>query len=433
MKILFQTVGGSDVPLVTAIKKLMPDHVVFICSTGKASSRSMVDGEGKVCGHPPERPNLMKQTELKPEQVSVELVDPDDPYSVYDEMLELLKKHRSKGEELYVDFTGGTKSMSAGLWGASTDIQDCKVYLVKGPRENLEKISGHHSHIEYLNRNYILAKRKLSSIQSLVTERDYGAAHHLMEELDLIEGVSTNDLLSNQVRKYRYLIQAFAEWDNFEYEKALSTLKVHINQFRPSQKSIINYKILAENLVQAKQLFKAAEPKPVKWINGMMLVYDLLRNAERKADKNHFDDAVSRIYRATEMYAQVRLLKYNIHSSNVQIDVLKQLGVSVEQYEEKKKEDKIQISLREDYDLLAQIGDLAGKLWKANENEMINTLKYRNHSLLAHGINPVSEEDFQKFYSVIASFIKKCDENDQNLARKKIGLKYYKDLPKSLG
>ena len=49
MKILLVTVGGSPKPIITAFESLKPDRVVFICSSGKKSSKSQVIGKGTPC------------------------------------------------------------------------------------------------------------------------------------------------------------------------------------------------------------------------------------------------------------------------------------------------------------------------------------------------------------------------------------------------
>ena len=43
--------------------------------------------------------------------------------------------------------------------------------------------------------------------------------------------------------------------------------------------------------------------------SGYEKVGDLLRNAERRAAQSRFDDAVARLYRALELFAQLRLRK----------------------------------------------------------------------------------------------------------------------------
>ncbi|WP_334311911.1 hypothetical protein [Aphanizomenon sp. CS-733/32] len=48
-KILLITVGGSHQPIVTAIRDLQPDRVVFICSDSNKGTKSQIIGEGYPC------------------------------------------------------------------------------------------------------------------------------------------------------------------------------------------------------------------------------------------------------------------------------------------------------------------------------------------------------------------------------------------------
>jgi hypothetical protein len=51
-KVLLITVGGSPEPIITSIKTLEPDRVVFICSeeaNGQKGSKSQIIGAGKPC------------------------------------------------------------------------------------------------------------------------------------------------------------------------------------------------------------------------------------------------------------------------------------------------------------------------------------------------------------------------------------------------
>jgi len=53
--------------------------------------------------------------------------------------------------------------------------------------------------------------------------------------------------------------------------------------------------------------------------------FDLMANARRRADLEHkYDDAMSRLYRAIEAYAQIRLASRGIDISDVQADQLPQ-------------------------------------------------------------------------------------------------------------
>ena len=69
--------------------------------------------------------------------------------------------------------------------------------------------------------------------------------------------------------------------------------------------------------------------------------------------------------------------------------------------------------------------DEIGKLYLEKKNQLIDTLKKRNHSILAHGLDPISESDYEKVKRTLFEFIK------QALARIKINvLQNIPQLPK---
>ena len=147
-KILIVTVGGSFQPIVTAIRTLSPDRVVFLCSDGDKGSKFQVIGEGNPCevrrgAEVVERlPNIPTQVGLgdrfQPERDVVLIQNPDDLSECYRLTTELVRTlQQSSDYEIVADYTGGTKTMSAALVLAAVDC-DIPLYITTGTtRENL--------------------------------------------------------------------------------------------------------------------------------------------------------------------------------------------------------------------------------------------------------------------------------------------------------
>src|SRR5690349_11539381 len=126
MTILILTVGGSHQPVLTAIKTLKPEHVVFLCSgdlrTTKGSYAQVI-GEGLVLkSHPKlekaDLPNIVTLTGLAPQQFEiVKIRNFDSLEECYTEAEKALNKLHVEHPEarLVADYTCGTKSMTAGL------------------------------------------------------------------------------------------------------------------------------------------------------------------------------------------------------------------------------------------------------------------------------------------------------------------------------
>ena len=150
-KILMLTVGGSHQPIVTAIRSLQADRVVFVCSAGSKGSQTQVIGEGTPCEvrrgtEVIERlPNIPKQAGLgdrfDPNRDLILIQEPDDLSECYHRASSGIQAiHREFPDaQIMADYTGGTKSMSVGLAMAALDHQ-ATLYVTTGNRTNIIKV-----------------------------------------------------------------------------------------------------------------------------------------------------------------------------------------------------------------------------------------------------------------------------------------------------
>jgi CRISPR-associated protein (Cas_Cas02710) len=68
---------------------------------------------------------------------------------------------------------------------------------------------------------------------------------------------------------------------------------------------------------------------------------------------------------------------------------------------------KIKIALDRSYELLVDIGsDPLGALYSERRSRILNALQVRNHSLFAHGFQPITQSDYKVFCDVIVTFIR---------------------------
>lgn len=79
-----------------------------------------------------------------------------------------------------------------------------------------------------------------------------------------------------------------------------------------------------------------------------------------------------------------------------------------------KKYNDIKLGLIKDYVLLEQLNDDLGKFYLENENKIRNIIKFRNNSILAHGFEFCSEEDFEEFKEIV---LKAADLLNKNMGR----------------
>ncbi len=378
--VLILTVGGSDDPLIEAIKFYKPDFIFFICSggTGPQASRRMVDGEGE---------NIISKSGYKNEYKIIEVSDPDSFEEVFQKTKEAIEDaKRLNPKEIIADFTGGTKMMSAVLTMLSALDFDCKPSLTTGIRRDLNKVKGT-TYPRICDVQSAQVENVMKTVDELISRYLYFPAETVLR--GLMRRLSLRDELLRKVHRKLDLCECFSLWDRFEYEKAFEILKNYASDYQEQ------FKYLLKILNREKN-------------SGYEPVFDLISNAERQAYNGFYDNGVARIYRAIELFAQTRLLKeYGIKTSSLEksLDRLKNKDRWLRKMDEK---GRIRIGLSDSYELLLELDDPVGKIYESIKDEFKSTLETRNHSKLAHGDRPVSENDFRKILDFFKGFIEKC-------------------------
>src|ERR1017187_2334013 len=122
---LLLTVGGSPEPLMTAVRDLEPQRVIFFASK---DTEKWVDGQGT----PVERrrgaevierlPNLITLMGLQGRYEKGVFQDMDDLQGCYQQVMAKGLELKQAGlREVHIDYTGGTKTMSAAILLAAVD------------------------------------------------------------------------------------------------------------------------------------------------------------------------------------------------------------------------------------------------------------------------------------------------------------------------
>ncbi len=403
-KVLIITVGGSDEPIVNAIKDLKDEieFIYFICSggTSKTASSPTVDGEGKVievkkeikcprCNeiiqHQELRENIIKQSGYKGEYKKIEIENPDDFREVYEKTLLAINEAKKQGKEIICDFTGGTKTMSSVLAILSVLDFDTKPFLTIGARRDIIKTTGI-SHTTALDVDSARIDFVLKIVNELISKYLYFPASLILKKL--LQFGLKHEIIED-IRKKLALCEIFYMWDSFNYEEAFANLRNYAQDYQ----KYIDY--LLKLLDKTKN-------------SGYEKVFDLISNAERQALNGFYDNAVARIYRALELFAQTRLKKeYNIDTSSLQNSLDK--TKNKEKWLEKKDEKgEIKIGLKEAYELLEELEDPIGRTYKEEKSKFINILNLRNYSKLAHGDIPINEKNWNEFFDFCKGFIDRC-------------------------
>lgn len=445
-KILFITVGGSPAPILTAIQSLNPERVIFICSSGSRGSVTQVTGEGKPCENrkltllkvnldcqredvPPlleqlgiaesfqpnrdslaissteRQPNLVTQLGLSdrfnPETDLILLDNPDDLAECYRLISQTIKAIQlaEPDSELIADYTGGTKTMSLSLGMAAIDYGLTPYLTTNYTRENLFRVERGES-TERAPVASVTVERTLDrDLPKFLRDFNYGGAIAALETL-----LQSHELPSDpkrRIRQLRDICAGFDAWDRFDHLRAWDLLSMHmgvVQEHGLALKRVLN----SRQAIDAEFVTRDSIPG-----HGYELVEDLLRNAERRAHQQRYDDAVCRLYRALELLAQIRLQQeYELQTGNV--DLTKLPASLRDEYAGERHPDtgKIQIPLWKSYTLLSQLDDgLLGSHFNDRARALLNAIEVRNNSFLAHGFKPITQAEYLKMGTTIKDFV----------------------------
>ena len=380
--LLTLTVGGSCAPVVTAIRDHNPDFVVFIVSTGSRGSRAMVDGKDKPCLAEDKTPlpNVLEQTGLPLEKYDfIELDEPDTLHLCYQKIRAGLIEHatgRADWRKL-ADYTGGTKTMTAALIVVALEL-GWELSVVRGNRTDLLKVRDGTEMASLVNTWEVRARQQLEQAESLFNQFAYASAGQLAESLMRAAPLSVD--LQREIQRLVTLARGFDAWDRFDHIRAAQILASYQAEIVPQWKFL---KTLTE---QSRG-------------TGYEPVFDLVRNAERRAARGRYDDAVARLYRALEMLAQVRLKQRepSLDSGDLDPDLLPE-GI---RFKYATRDGKIKLGLLEDYDLLTELEDPLGQAFAPERKKILSTLEKRNASILAHGAKPCDATIYSEMHTEV--------------------------------
>lgn len=400
--VLFMTVGtGSNIDaeemgfkllarkLYSTINKIYPHHVVFFASEKSRHTIQFI--EDLFCQDNDEF--------VEGEDYQIVLIEAiDDFNSCFEEFETKIWEFDYESDNDYniiMDYTSGTKTMSAAMACCGLFYSKDLISVV-GDRSTGE-VSAGTEQINYQNLYKIYDKFALMRIRYNFNANRFMAC---IDVLNYIIDMKINkDSLLN-------LCMAYHAWDNMDFESANSHMrKVDINRIELAEIT----QDLKKNLKALGTIVNARSPN----LKNCYILASLINNSIRKAEEYKYDDAIARLYRAFELIAQIKLGSYNINSSDVDVSILLENNVSqefIDELEKTREEGKIRIGLVKDYLLLNELGEELGEYYVENYKKINNITLKRNNSILAHGLESRSKEDFDEFLEVVLDMARKLDK-----------------------
>lgn len=392
-KVMIVNVGGTDGPIIFSLSTHRPNFIYFIPSRETEHSIPSIIEKA-----------FPKNNRVKYESFPVE--NADDLLATYKACQKAFIAIKALGlnnNELLADITGGTKVMSAGLALAAAN-QGVQMVYVAGLKRTKDGVGTVENGTEFVISNShpyeVTAKQEIESFCNNFNSHRFAAAIYDCEK---IVGKG-NQTLKDIFGAIKDICEAYRYWDLFNYKTAVHYLEMGVNKI---QKLLIG-KTEIQRLLGTLPSEAAGHLKRLKTIMtdklSIDLVEELVANACRRADEGKYDDAVARLYRAHEMLAQVRFIKiFGKSTSNFPLSLLSP-EVRTKKYPNKSREDTIDIGCKNAYEVLFLSGDDIGKIYTDNEQEICKLLSARNYSILAHGINPLDKNAFEKFLGLFHIF-----------------------------
>ena len=376
--------------LYSTITKIYPNKVVFFASE---KSRNTIPYIEELFTQDNDEFIIDEDYQIVP----IEAIDNFNVcFEVFESKIWELDNDITREYQIIMDYTSGTKTMSAAM-------ACCGMFYKK----DLISVGGDRSRGEVSSGTEIINYQNLYKIYdriSIMRGRRYFNSNRFMQCIDLLERIVD---VSFDKDSFLNICKSYYSWDNMDFENAYKYLTKadfsHLDFIEIREK-------LKKNLTALGMIINSRSQN----LKNCYILASLINNSIRKSEEYKYDDAIARLYRSFELIAQIQLSKYNIKSSDVDISILLEKDVSQEfiDYLKKTEEDgKIRIGLVADFQLLNELGDDLGKYFVQNESKIKNLTQKRNNSILAHGLESQTKEDFDQFLEAVTELAHKLDKD----------------------
>ncbi len=405
--LLVCTVGGSPPPLVASLAHWRPARVLFV--TSRQTTHLIED-------------------EILPQLASAgwpldagrydhyELDDGQDFAACVQQLKTITPQiHHwlSRGEDyrLVVDFTGGTKPMSAAL-ALHVHRWRCVFGYVGGGQRTKEGVGVVESGSErVIHRDNPWDALGFQTVEDFVRLFDEGAYWPAARMIDRVLP-NTDDLARKQeLSVLKSLAEAYGEWDRFNHGRA----RKHLDAVQRGANNLAAVLPSGDAFDRARRMIAAhcGILDQLKSGNLPALVRDLLANARRRADEQRWDDATARLYRAIEATAQCRLREAHGIESTKRIPLAGLPARLRTEWQGRARQGVVMAGLQDGYRLLLELEDPLGRHFEdlGLADAVRSPLSGRNESILAHGFSPVGEKVYRELWKC-ALALAACDEGD---------------------
>ena len=424
---LIISVGVSYEPLVLSIKLFAPKRILFLYTELTMETLNKV----------------VKYCDLEAVRYEKRLVHETDPIDIYREIKQAYLSW-GRPEKMHIDFTGGTKAMSAAAAMAASMIDVQMVYI--GTNQYLSDFRKPYpgsEHLYYIeNPLTVFGDLEVERAMVLFDKANFSGAR---EKLEILKETIPDPQLRQQLSFIHLTAVLYEYWDALDFSNAWETAKKLNRELDRDSRLHKTYVMMdyraqlktqeeiLERLNEVSGMIKEKKPFAVLQNRACMipLMFTMYSNACLREQQEKYDMATLLLYRLLEMIEQRRLALYGLYVSkmdygNIKFRSAEQLPLN--ELEPSKKRDWLkeevyqikssmfrndvgkylpdQVSLLEGFMILSALHDPIIQVSNGNQMEKLKRIRamvfLRNNSIFAHGLGPVSQSDFLKFKGFVA-------------------------------
>ena len=391
LRAILISVGGSPKPIIVSLNKHQPEYICFFVSESTKDST-----EKEIL------PNLDFQPRHWRWIITPSPEGLSECYKeITDKLPSILQEWGINSDELVVDYTGGTKTMSVAVTLATIEGSSTYSYVggMERSKDGVGVVVDGKEKMWFLDNPWdeiALMDQKKACI--LFNKARYASASEVFSKIE--EKVSEN--YKPFFKALKDMATGYDLWDRFKHNEARNRLY--------SCRDIIKTYSISDRKVDSlvKALIQNIDFLDKLKDNEELKYYDLIANARRRTElENKYDDAVARLYRAIEAMAHYRLQSsHQINSADVKEEKIPESirAEYITKYRDDK-DNKIKLGMYASYLLLEKLGDQLGEsFFEFYEKDIRGLLDIRNSSILAHGYVSVKAETYERLLNAMLGF-----------------------------
>jgi len=360
--------------------------------------------------------------------------DADAAFAHFDHEIERLLADGFLANDIVVDFTRGTKAMSAALVLAATRHGVPTLRYIVGDRDRRGQVAAGSEEIRETSTAVVTLRRRIDLAAGLMRAGGFAAAWQLLPDPDHpLAALPHVAASAESLRAMRATARFFESWDRLDYAEATrgaaavkpTALPTGWRTLAAPRESIQWVRHLIERPDQTKDPISFG-----RWLRRLCV--DLLANAERRLRHGQSEDALVRAYRVLELVGQARLFDRGLDSSALPSSDPEVVSLRVKLRQKGSSDFGIRRdgTLTAPRDLTARLlkekGDpVAGELLDFDRRAGVSTAA-RNHSILIHGFDsraPIDAESWRRLIDALWKLLEQdrgdaqSVESDRRIAR----------------